>query len=184
MASQPPPFEQQHRQREQPQDAPPREAPPQSQPIETQQSQPSSEAADARLIEEQTAKNKKIGFRLEPAKLTAGRTGERNIQIQWIDVWVGNAKPSRFVVKTAPANGLEVVMQQRSYNRSFTGTGTVSTPITPVAPIGTKGKLTVRDTTTGEVTEQPWTWHSMGGGGGGGLGLWEIIKRLFVKPSE
>jgi len=73
-------------------------------------------------------------------------------------------------------------MQQAAYSKTLSGTGVVHTPITPIAPIGTKGKLIIRDVATGETLERPWTWVSLGGGGG--LGLWEAIKRLFWKPSS
>ena len=68
-------------------------------------------------------------------------------------------------------------MEQKSYRKIYQGTSSVQTDITPVAPIGTKGKLTVRDLTTGETVEQPWTWRAVAGGWSG---LWELIKRLFT----
>ena len=54
-------------------------------------------------------------------------------------------------------------MQQQSYRRSYTGLGALRTQVCPNAPIGTPGKVVVRDTTTGEVVEQPWIWHLIGG---------------------
>lgn len=123
----------------------------------------------------------KSGFKPGEATGTAGKAGERNISIQWIDVWVGGSKSSRFAVKTAPDNGLEVVCEQASYKKAYAGTGLVNTQTTPVAPVGTRGKVTARDTATGETREQPWIWYNMGGWSGG-PGLWETLKRLVWKP--
>ena len=99
------------------------------------------------------------------------------------DVFVGGElpeghRPAGFKVATLPGNGLEVVMEQRSYRRTYSGAGWLKTGLTPVAPLGTTGRLVVTDTTTGETREQPWTWHRIGGGG---LGLWAMIKRLILK---
>lgn len=112
---------------------------------------------------------------------TAGRDGARNIQIQWIDVHLPSAKPSRFVVTTAAGNVLEAFMEQKSYRKSYQGTSSLQTDITPVAPHGTTGKLTVHDLTTGEKAEQPWIWRSRSGAGSSsGPGFWELLKRLFT----
>ena len=73
-----------------------------------------------------------------------------------------------------------MTLEQRSYRKTYTGTGSLKTGLTPIAPIGTKGRVTVRDTTTGETTEQPWTWRPLGRGIGFG-GLWNFVKRLFWK---
>jgi hypothetical protein len=124
-----------------------------------------------------TDSEKKSGFVLGEEKRAAGKAGERNIQFQWIDQWVGNGRSARFNVATAAGNPLEVTIQQQSYSRSYGGVGTVSTGLIPVAPIGTKGKVVCQDTATGEVFEKPWTWHLIGSGGG----LLEMIKRLFWK---
>jgi len=114
---------------------------------------------------------------LEEAQVSAGKDGACNVRIQWIQVPLPNAIPCRFAVTTAAGNVLEVFMEQKSYRKSYQGTSSVQTDITPVAPLGTKGKLTVRDLTTGETVEQPWTWRA---GAGGSSGLWELIKRLFT----
>jgi hypothetical protein len=95
----------------------------------------------------------------------------------WVEV-DGNM-PSGFRVSTRPDHGLEVVMEQRAYRKTYTGVGSLETGLTPVAPLGTKGRLIARDTTTGETVEQPWTWIPLGGGGG----LWRLIKRLLWKDS-
>jgi hypothetical protein len=122
---------------------------------------------------------KKSGFKMGEEKRTAGKAGEQNIKFQWIEQWVGNARSARFDVCTAPENGLEVVIQQQSYNRPYVGTGSVATGTIPVAPIGTKGKVICTDQSSGEVFEKDWTWHLIGGGAG--MGLWQMIKNLFWK---
>jgi hypothetical protein len=68
-------------------------------------------------------------------------------------------------------------MEQESYRKSYQGTSFLQTGITPVAPTGTKGMLTVQDLTTGEMLEQPWIWRA---GAGGRLALWALLKRLFT----
>lgn len=123
------------------------------------------------------AQQRQSDMGLEEAQVTAGKDGACNIRIQWIQVPLPNAIPCRFAVTTAAGNALEVFMEQKSYRKSYQGASSVQTGITPVAPVGTKGKLTVRDLTTGEAVEQPWTWRA---GAGGSSGLWELIKRLFT----
>lgn len=115
---------------------------------------------------------------LEEARVTAGKDGARNISIQKIPVPLPNAVPCRFTVTTAAGNTLEVSLEQKSYRKSYQGTSSVQTDITPVAPIGTQGRLVARDLTTGETAEQPWIWHRLGAGGW--PGLWVMIKRLFT----
>ncbi len=124
------------------------------------------------------AARKAPGLQMEAAIVTAGRAGENNITIEkfWIEV-EGNL-PAGFTVSTLDGHGLEVVLEQRSYRKNYSGAGTLKTGLTPVAPIGTKGKILATDTTTGETLEQPWTWQSRGGMA---AGLWTIIKRLFWK---
>jgi hypothetical protein len=118
-------------------------------------------------------------LKLEKAKVTAGRSGERNITFEWFWVQVGNNFPCGFKVKTVAGNELEVTLEQLSYKRIQGGKGAVTTQVVPVAPIGTRGKMIARDVTTGEVVEQPWLWYRLGFFGG----LWDAIKKLFFKPS-
>jgi hypothetical protein len=118
------------------------------------------------------------GLQMAAPAVNAGRAGERNITAEKFWVSVEGHLPAGFNVATRPDHGLEVVMEQRSYRKSYSGTGTVKTGLTPIAPIGTPGRLLVTDTTTGETLEQPWTWHRIGGNG---RGLWAIIKRLLWK---
>jgi hypothetical protein len=147
--------------------AAPAQAQPQSQPITLPRADAVSE----------TAGKKAPGLRMEEAVVTAGRAGENHITVEkfWVEV-EGNL-PAGFNVATLEGHGLEVVIEQRAYRRTYTGTGALRTGLTPVAPIGTRGKLLVTDTTTGETLEQPWTWYSRGGVSG----LWAVIKRLFWK---
>jgi hypothetical protein len=125
-----------------------------------------------------TAKGKPA-VKLGELTVTAGTNGARNIAIQWIDVWVENAKPVRFNVKTLAENSLEVVVEQAAYKRNYAGTGTVATQTVPVVPVGTRGVILVRDTTTGESARQAWLWT----GEGPGLFAWLIgvMKNLIWK---
>ncbi|HEX5461352.1 MAG TPA: hypothetical protein VFX20_15415 [Steroidobacteraceae bacterium] len=129
------------------------------------------------MQEASSARQRHSDMGLEEAQVTAGKDGVCNIRVEKIPVPLPNAIPCRFAVTTAAGNVLEVSMEQQSYRKSYRGSSSVQTDITPVAPIGTKGKLIVRDLTTGETVEQPWTWHIIGGGRSG---LWELIKRLFT----
>lgn len=121
------------------------------------------------------AQARKSDMALDEAVVSAGKDGARNIRVQWIEVRLPHAIPCRFAVTTAAGNALEVSMEQKSYHKSYQGTSSVQTDITPVAPIGTKGKLTVHDLTTGETLAQPWTWRSQAL-----PGLWALLKRLFT----
>jgi hypothetical protein len=112
-------------------------------------------------------------------KRTVGRAGANNINLEKFWVQVGSSYPCGFKVGTLPGNELEVTLEQLSYRRVHNGSGALTTQVIPVAPIGTKGKVVVRDTTTGETVEQPWTWHVVGQGGS----LWQLIKNLLFKPS-
>jgi hypothetical protein len=111
---------------------------------------------------------------------TAGKAGEKNLTVKWIDIWIGNTKPCYFEVATLPGHGVEVTVEQLSYKKTYTGTGSLTTQPVPVVPIGTTFTVVSRDTTTGEVLEQKGIWYNMGGGGGG-LSLWALIKKLLWK---
>lgn len=127
------------------------------------------------------AKQKKSDMKLEQAKVTEGKEGARNLRVQWIDVHLPNAQSCRFAITTTEGNAIEAVIEQKSYRRCYQGTSSLQTDIVSVAPIGTKGKLTVRDLTTGETFEQPWTWHVVGSDAA--LWLWQLLKRLFSPGS-
>ncbi len=120
---------------------------------------------------------KRPGLQLEEAVVTAGTAGETNIAVEKFWVEIEGNMPAGFVVTTTSGHGLDVTLEQRSYRKTFTGTSSLKTGLTPVAPIGTKGKLIVRDTTTGEVLEQPWTWTPIGSRSS----LWALLKKLIWK---
>lgn len=160
---------------------PPQEQQRRARPQERAKEQSRSESASQPRPADQTALEEAAGkqqrrsdMALEEAIVTAGKDGARNIRVEWIRVSLPHAQPCRFAVTTAAGNSLEVSMEQRSYQRSYQGTSSLQTDITPVAPHGTKGKLTVHDLTSGETLEQPWIWRSGVGG------LWELLKRLFT----
>ena len=134
-------------------------------------------ANQSSLQEASSARQRQSDMGLEEAQVTAGKDGASSIRVEKIPVRLPNAIPCRFTVTTVAGNALEVSMEQKSYRKSYQGTSSLQTDITPVAPIGTKGKLIVRDLTTGETLEQPWTWRA---GAGGWSGLWELVKRLFT----
>jgi hypothetical protein len=175
MASQPPPSRsrQQEQSNQQTGSAPP---PQQSQSGQTAQTEVTTTTGV------KPSSGKTPGPKLEEAVVAAGRAGEFNIGIEMFPISMSYGESAYFIVKTAPGNAFEATLQQLEYKKSCDGVGTVKTSIIPLAPIGTKGKIVVRDTTTGESREQPWTWHIIGGGGG--MGLWAMIKSLFVKSEQ
>jgi hypothetical protein len=119
-----------------------------------------------------------LAFKAGKTTITLGRAGEHNLAIQWIDVDLVAYMSARFDIRTAPENALEVQVEQNLYKKNYSGNGSISTTVLPAAPTGTTGKLTARDTTTGEMLEVPWIWYNMGGRG---PGLWAMIKRLIWK---
>ena len=119
---------------------------------------------------------------LQETVATAGVSGEKNITVKWIDVWIGNYKPCYFEVATLPGHGLEVTVEQLAYKNTYTGVAALTTQPVPGVPIGTKFTIVSRDTTTGETLEQKGIWFDMSGGGGG-LSLWALIKKLLWKSA-
>lgn len=122
------------------------------------------------------ASRKAPGLEMEKAITTVGQGGELNITIEKFWVEVDGHLPAGFNVTTREGHGLDVLLEQLVYKRTYTGTSAVKTGLTPIAPIGTKGRILVTDTTTGETLEQPWTWRSRGS-----FSLWQMIKRLIWK---
>jgi hypothetical protein len=118
------------------------------------------------------------GRKVEQSVRSAGRAGEQHITIQGTDVSVGASISCYFTVRTAPGNGLQVTIAQGSYSKTWQATGSVVTGIIPVGPIGLHGKVTVRDTTSGETFEEPYVWYSLNNAR---FSLWTAIKRLFWK---
>jgi len=120
------------------------------------------------------------GFKAEPEKVTLGSAAARTLAIERIAAPVpwpqgGTAQSARFRVTTTAGAAIEARLEQLAYNRTESGQGSLTTQIVPAAPIGTRGKLTVRDPATGETLEQPWTWVNLGGG----WSLWGFIKGLI-----
>jgi hypothetical protein len=121
------------------------------------------------------------GFKAEPQKVSLGQAATRTLGIEWIPAPVpwpqgGTARSVRFKVTTSAGAAIEARLEQLAYNRTESGQGSLMTQIVPAAPIGTRGKLTVRDPATGETVEQPWVWVNLGGGG---WSLWAFIKGLI-----
>jgi hypothetical protein len=125
-----------------------------------------------------TQGRKKPGLQMDAAIVTVAAP-EPSVTLEKFWVEVDGHLPCGFDVATRPGHGLEVVMEQRAYRKVYTATGSLKTGLAPNAPIGTKGRVIARDTTTGETVEQPWTWHLIRGDSGGGL--WQLIKRLLWK---
>ena len=144
-----------------------RTPPPKAPPIQEQNTQP----APAKKGRAQP------GLQLDAAIVTVA-VAAPSVTLEKFWVEVDGHLPCGFDVATRPGHGLEVVVEQLAYRKTYTGTGTLKTGVVPVVPIGTKGRIIARDTTTGETVEQPWTWKLLRGGGGG---LWQLIKRLIWK---
>ena len=136
-----------------------------------------SAPASATTVTSQPAQKNLPTLNMGELKRTAGRAGEGNITLEKFWVQVGNSFPCGFKVATNPENELEVTLEQLSYRRVHNGRGGLTTQVIPVEPIGTKGRVIVRDIATGEVVEQPWTWHRIGPGSS----LWQFIKNLLFK---
>jgi hypothetical protein len=124
------------------------------------------------------AANQKSGRKVAESIRQAGRAGEQHITVQSTDVAVGASLSCYFTAHTAPGNGLTVTVAQGSYSKTWQATGSVVTGIVPVGPIGLRGKVTIRDTTSGETLEEPYIWYSLGGDR---FNLWAAIRRLFWK---
>lgn len=121
---------------------------------------------------------------IEPAVVTAGRNGEKNLQFEWVDVRVSpNWTSCYFNVRSLPGHRLEAQVEQLAYRKSYAGEGRFRTDVTPVAAHGTPGKLTVHDLDTGEVLEQCWRWREWGAAG---FLRWLIgvVGKLFAKPGR
>lgn len=127
----------------------------------------------------QAASTHQQSLSMEEAIVTAGHAGEQNITIEFYWAEVEGHRPCGFNVVTHEGHGLDVLVEQRSYRKSYTGTGSLKTGLVPIAPIGTKGRVLVTDTTTGETREQPFTWYRIGGWSLSNV--WRAIKRLFWK---
>jgi hypothetical protein len=170
MTGQPPPSQQRDRQRSREQQGRERE----------ERTDPRGESSAKRTgdqgAQDSKAKGKSPGIKTEPAKVTLGKAGEQNLRIEWVDVPLGGDRSVYFNIVTAAGNALEVEAEQASYRKAYRGSGSLRTDVMPVAPIGTRGRLVVRDTSTGEVLEQPWVWISLSG-----MSLFGLIVAAFKK---
>ena len=133
---------------------------------------------EAVVLGQPTQAEKRTAFKMGQATITAGKAGEQNLRYKWIDVPFPTYDSARFDVTSAAPNALEVELLQELYKKKYTGTGAVATAPVPHAPNGTKGKMTARDTVTGEAIEVPWAWRDKGGVN---FSLWQMIKRLIWK---
>jgi len=124
----------------------------------------------------------KSGTEVVNETVVEGADGARHIQIEHLNVQVGNDYPSYEIVTTLPGNELQVEYTQLNWKKSYTGTGRVQTDVCPVAPIGTELKLIARDLTTGEEVVRDYKWHSWGSAFMSWL--WKWLKRLFVKNTD
>jgi hypothetical protein len=124
-----------------------------------------------------TRGRKQPGLELDDVIVTIA-VPEPSVSLDKFWVEVDGHLPCGFDVATRPGHGLDVVVEQLAYRKTYTGTGSLKTAVVPVVPIGTKGRIIVRDTTTGETVEQSWNWTPRYGGSGG---LWQLVKRLFWK---
>src|SRR5690348_4259543 len=107
----------------------------------------------------QPSQAKSTTLKIGELKRTANRAGETNITLEMVPVPVGHAVPVYFNLGTLPENELEVILEQLSYRKVHNGQGKVTTQLIPIEPIGTKGRIVVRDLTTGEIVEMPWMWR-------------------------
>jgi hypothetical protein len=159
----------------------PRTAPPPVQERPRERTAPPPQAPPIDRVNTQAAPAKKTrgqpGLQLDAAIVTVA-VAAPSVTVEKFWVEVDGHLPCGFDVATRPGHGLEVVVEQLAYRKTYTGTGSLKTAVVPVVPIGTKGRMIARDTTTGETVEQPWTWKLRYGGGGG---LWQLIKRLIWK---
>ena len=111
---------------------------------------------------------------------TKGKNGELNITVEKYWGQVGNDFPCGWIIGTAPGNQLQVTVRQLSYRKTYSSTAKLKTGLVPVAPIGTKGKVDVADTTTGERREIEFQWYCIGYFSS----FWRLIKKLFTNKRD
>jgi hypothetical protein len=155
-----------------PPDRPPQQQrPPQEQQRQKQQDQKTSRAKDRpetnqrneELRESATKTESQVGIVTEETVVVEGAGGAKNLTTQWVDVWLPGGKPMYIIVGTLPSNDLQVSIEQRSWKKTYAAKGRVQTDIVPIAPIGTTGKLTARDATTGEEVTINFSWGPISG---------------------
>jgi hypothetical protein len=119
---------------------------------------------------------KQPGLQMDAA-IVVVPAAEPSVALEQFWTEVDGHLPCGFVVTTRDGHPLEVVVEQKSYRKVYTGVGALKTGLTPIAPIGTKGRIVAKDMTSGETVEQPWTWRLIGRSGG----LWQTLKKLLWK---
>jgi hypothetical protein len=115
------------------------------------------------LRETKTGEDSQSGVVTEAAVVVEGAGGAKNLTTQWVDVWLPGGKPMYIIVNTLPSNDLAVSIEQRSWKKNYVAKGRVQTDVTPIAPIGTQGKLVAKDTTTGEELTINFSWGPIAG---------------------
>lgn len=175
-----PPLPPQQQQRPPAQD---RAAPPQDRAKGESQSRktPTSRARDQSIAEPEQEVRTDATPGLESVEVTvvAGKTGEKNLAHQWVDVWLPGGKPMYIIVTTRPEHELQVMIEQRSWKKNYTARGRVQTDVTPIAPVGTTGKLIAKDLATGEELTVSFVWHWLVGPSLFAR-LVKLVKRLFT----
>lgn len=127
----------------------------------------------------QPDKQQQAGTEIVSETVVEGADGACNIEIEHVNVPVGNDQPSYEVVTTLPDNQLQVEYRQLNWVKTYTGVGQVQTDVCPIAPIGTELICTAKDLTTGEEVVRTYKWHSLGSALMSWL--WKWLKRLFVR---
>jgi hypothetical protein len=123
------------------------------------------------------------GVVTEEAVVVEGAGGAKNLTTQWVDVWLPGGKPMYIIVNTLPSNDLAVSIEQRSWKKSYAAKGRIQTDVTPIAPIGTQGKLVAKDTTTGEELTINFSWGPIAGPSLFAR-LIKLVKSLFTSSKS
>ncbi|HTO58024.1 MAG TPA: hypothetical protein VMJ74_09515 [Pseudomonadales bacterium] len=167
------------------QKAPPQQqkAPPPSQQRERTQERtrerPAPNQRPAQRPEIKAEEEVQSGVKTEEQIVVAGAGGAKNLATQWVDVWLPGGKPMYIIVTTLPGNDLDVMIEQRSWKKTYSAKGRVQTDVVPLAPIGTQGQLIAKDTTTGEELTVKFHWGPLKGPSLFAR-LVKLVKSLFV----
>ena len=169
----------QQRPPQQQQKAPQRQnAPPPPQQRERTRERPANDRP-AQRPEIKSEEEVQSGAKTEEQIVVAGAGGAKNLNYQWVDVWLPGGKPMYIVVNTLAGNDLNVMIEQRSWKKTYSAKGRVQTDVTPIAPIGTQGQLIAKDTTTGEELTVKFHWGPIKGPSLFAR-LMKFVKSLFV----
>jgi hypothetical protein len=123
------------------------------------------------------------GVTTEEQTVVPGADGAKNLNYQWVDVWLPGGKPMYIVVNTLGSNDLNVLIEQRSWKKTYSAKGRVQTDVVPIAPIGTQGQLIAKDTTTGEELTVKFHWGPLKGPSLFAR-LMKLVKSLFTSPAK